>query len=89
MKISKLIVLALMLSACSMNPEKAAEIEQKENNAKIAQERANRMGQLPGTPDNIDAINRDNRDATRSRDEARAIKEDSWFVVFIDFLLGK
>ena len=89
MKVVELIILVSILASCSMSPDKSAQIEQKEESAKIAQERANRMGQLPGTPENLDSIKRDNRVAQQSRNEAREIEEDSWLVVLIDILMGR
>lgn len=44
---------------------------------------------MPGTPENLDAIRRDNREAQQYRDEAKEIREDSWFVVLIDLLMER
>lgn len=89
MKIFNLIVIVIVLASCSIGQDKSGQIEQMEDNAKIAQERANRMGQLPGTPENQEAINRGNSEAQRYRNDAREVKEDSWLVVLTDILMGR
>ncbi|WP_237064830.1 hypothetical protein [Microbulbifer guangxiensis] len=69
------LILLAGLCACAVSEEKQAAIKVHEEAAKAAERRAQVHGTLPGTPENIEGIERARKQARNERAAARELKK--------------
>lgn len=82
-KLIEKIILAMCLASGISACTSTATVDKYEGLAEASRERSARLGELPGTPDNVDAIRNADQQAQQYESQAHHARKHSSFMAFV------